>query len=204
MYDTRAMNPGELATEARARVLSTTTFVEDLLLSSRDPVPPEWAVAGGSRGHGGTAEWTDEREALVLATYEVPRLTENPVIKVAGPEIALLLLNAARDFDSLAERLEPGDCWGHSEESRTADGRPTGHSLGKAVCLNARWHPPGRRGMTPFQQALCQAIAEKYGLIWGGDDTSVRRICEGHFEFGGTISTAEAKIEELRAAYALH
>jgi hypothetical protein len=88
-------------------------------------------------------------------------------------EIAPLLLGFARDFHLLVEPLDTGvlDDWGYAVRPiRGTTATPSWHGAGIALDVNATRHPMGVAGtFNARQAATIRALAEKYGLRWGGD-----------------------------------
>jgi hypothetical protein len=75
------------------------------------------------------------------------------------------------------------------------------HSSGTAIDLNASKHPLGKAGTFPAEKVpMIQALAKKYGLVWGGDYRN--RKDEMHFEIAlDPLKTAKL-IEKLGLKYA--
>lgn len=136
--------------------------------------------------------------AIRVRSFRVPGTT---TLLPVQADVAPLLIGAAREFDQTVERLVRGWCWGYAY--RAIRGvfasvllRPSKHSAGLAIDLNAPRHPLGRRGtFTRAQTAQCRRIAKKYGLIWGGD---WRRPDEMHFELGVSRSKALQLVRKLQ------
>jgi len=109
-------------------------------------------------------------------------------------KVAPLLINFAKDFNELIERLEGGtfDDWSYAyRDVRGVVGKLSNHASGTAIDLNAAKHPLGKVGTFEASKVpMIRALAKKYGLTWGGDWT---RKDEMHFE----ISIGPAKVAEL-------
>lgn len=105
-----------------------------------------------------------------------------------------LLAAFAAEFHELIEPIDEGtfDDWAYAYRMVRAD--PTKlscHASGTAIDLNATKHPLGKVGTFPTEKVpMIQALANKYGLKWGGDFKS--RKDEMHFEIA--ISKAKAAV----------
>lgn len=98
------------------------------------------------------------------------------------------------EFDNDVEKLQPGWCWGFACRAIRGTNRPSNHSWGLAVDVNAPLHPMGQSGTFSRSGARrCRQLAGQYMLRWGGDYT--RRPDEMHFEFMGTPQDAERLAE---------
>lgn len=85
-------------------------------------------------------------------------------------DVAPLLLGFASEFHRSVEPLEPGCNWGYAFRPVRGSSRPSFHSAGIALDLNAPKHPLGvRNTFRPQQQERIRHLARKYGLRWGGD-----------------------------------
>jgi hypothetical protein len=117
---------------------------------------------------------------------------------------APLLVAFAEDFHELIEPIDGGalDDWGYCyREVRQVPGKLSNHASGSAIDLNASRHPLGKAGTFPAEKVpMIQALAKKYGLVWGGDYKN--RKDEMHFEIAqNPIKTAKL-IEKLGLSYA--
>ena len=121
---------------------------------------------------------SSNKAAIGIKTYKVPGTgTSLPV----RSEIAPLLIGLAAEFHKKVEPLHTGWCWGYAYRAVRGASRPSFHSGGLAIDLNAPRHPLGKRNtFNAKQRATCRALAKKYGCRWGGDYSS--RKDEMHFE----------------------
>ena len=110
----------------------------------------------------------------------------------------------AEQFHELIEPIDGGalDDWGYCyREVRQVPGKLSNHASGSAIDLNATRHPLGKAGTFPAEKVpMIQALAKKYGLVWGGDYRN--RKDEMHFEVGIDPVKAAKLIEKLGLSYA--
>lgn len=103
------------------------------------------------------------------------------VVLPVKAEVAPLLIGFAKEFHQKVEPLKPGWNWGWAFRAVRGSSKPSFHSAGVAIDLNAPRHPLGRRGTFNRKQvAVINALCAKYGLRWGGN-YRVRKD-EMHFE----------------------
>lgn len=134
-------------------------------------------------------------EEIGLKTYLVPG-TETK-LRVRS-DIAPLLVGLATEFHQKVEPLHTGWCWSYAYRSVRGSSRPSFHSAGIAIDLNAPKHPLGVRNTFSIKQrAVIRALAKKYGLRWGGDYKS--RADEMHFEVILPKAEALALVQRLQA-----
>ncbi|MET0741676.1 MAG: peptidoglycan-binding protein [Candidatus Nanopelagicales bacterium] len=136
---------------------------------------------------------SDNRGALGIQSLVVPGTGTKLAVRA---DIAPLLIGAAAEFHATVEALvEPGN-WGYAFRAVRGSSKPSFHSAGIAIDLNAPKHPLGNRNtFNPSQMAQCRAIASKYGLRWGGDYKN--RADEMHFEVILPADQARARVAQL-------
>jgi hypothetical protein len=114
-------------------------------------------------------------------------------------EIAALVAALVRDLENArGSGFRPDWSWGFACRAIRGTTRPSNHSWGLAIDLDAPTNPmqsgvrpPGRNTMP----ANAAAIAARYGFRWGGTYTS--RPDPMHFEFVGTLADAKARAAKL-------
>lgn len=119
-----------------------------------------------------------ERHEIGIHSFRVPG---SSVVLPVRAEVAPLLIGFARDFHTHVQPLRAGWCWGYAFRAVRGGTTPSFHSAGLAIDLNAPAHPLGRRGtFDPDRRRMIRALADRYGLRWGGDYRV--RADEMHFE----------------------
>lgn len=102
----------------------------------------------------------------------------------------------AIEFHQKVEPLVKGWCWGFACRAIGGTSRPSNHSWGLALDLNAPNHPWGSVGTFSVAQAsTIRKLCKKYGLRWGGDYRGKKD--EMHVEFMGSPSDAKRIIADL-------
>lgn len=84
--------------------------------------------------------------------------------------------------------LHAGECWGYASRPIRGSRKPSNHSWGLAVDLNAPANPMGDRLVTDIPAAVVD-LWETHGFAWGGDYQGRKDAM--HFEFSGTPSDAD-------------
>lgn len=143
-------------------------------------------------------KWTASKDAAEIDIVSVP--IEGTKIKVrCAKAVAPLISGFCKDFHELIEPIDDGqlDDWGYAFRNvRGSTDTLSNHSSGTAVDLNATKHPLGKSGTFPAEKVpMIQALAKKYGMIWGGDFR--HRKDEMHFEIAVTPAKAAALIGSL-------
>lgn len=94
--------------------------------------------------------------------------------------------------------LHDGWCWGFGCRAISGTDKPSNHSKGKAIDINAPKNTRGTRGDIPI---TIVRLFESYGFVWGGRWTWTDPM---HFEFSGTVrkarrmtARAEANLADL-------
>lgn len=141
---------------------------------------------------------SDEPRTIGVEAYVVP----GTQIKIrCSKKVAPLLINFCAEFNMEVEKLEGKtlDDWGYAYRAIRGQedaGNLSNHASGTAVDLNASKHPLGKRGtFTKEQEVKIRALADKYGLRWGGDYKN--RADEMHYEINLSPLGVKAKIAEL-------
>ena len=141
---------------------------------------------------------SDEPRTIGVEAYVVP----GTQIKIrCSKKVAPLLINFCAEFNMEVEKLEGKtlDDWGYAYRAIRGQedaGNLSNHASGTAVDLNSLKHPLGRRGtFTKEQEVKIRALADKWGLRWGGDYKN--RADEMHFEINLSPLGVKAKIVEL-------
>ena len=113
-------------------------------------------------------------------------------------DAGLLLSCFAAEFHTLIEPIDTGklDDWGYAYRMvRGTTDKLSNHASGTAIDLNATQHPLGKAGTFEASKIpMIQALAKKYGLIWGGDYKG--RKDEMHFEIA--VAPGLAKFLEMK------
>lgn len=143
---------------------------------------------------------SDKPESIRIKSYAI----KGSHVKLRCAYFAAPLLVAfAEQFNELIEPIDAGaDDWGYCyREVRKVPGKLSNHSSGTAIDLNASKHPLGKAGTFPAEKVpMLQALAKKYGLVWGGDYRN--RKDEMHFEIAQDQLKTAKLIEKLGLAYA--
>ena len=120
--------------------------------------------------------------------------------KDAGP----LLAAFAAEFHALIEPIDAGalDDWGYCFRMvRGTTDKLSNHSSGTAIDLNSTRHALGKIGTFDAAKVpMIQALAKKYGLVWGGDYRG--RKDEMHFEIAISREKAIALAKKLELVHA--
>jgi hypothetical protein len=126
-------------------------------------------------------------------------------LKIRCAKDAGLLLSAfAAEFHALIEPIDAGalDDWAYCYRMvRGTTDKLSNHSSGTAIDLNATKHPLGKVGTFELAKVpMIQALAKKYGLVWGGDYRG--RKDEMHFEIAISREKAIALVKKLELVHA--
>jgi peptidoglycan hydrolase-like protein with peptidoglycan-binding domain len=108
-------------------------------------------------------------------------------------EIAPLVQRLVADLEVRHGPFHPGQCWGFANRAIRGSTRPSNHSWGLAIDLDApsnpmTTNPKAAHTIGPYASGL----AARYGFRWGGDYTGRKDYM--HFEFMGTVASAAALI----------
>lgn len=127
---------------------------------------------------GDVALWVHHRIAPIVAwlVNETERLSYQLVGKDEGPPA--------------------GWCWGYANRAIRGTSRPSNHSWGLAVDLNAPANPMGSELVTDMPASMVE-LWKAHGFAWGGDYAGRKDAM--HFEFVGTPADAERIVERLGA-----
>ena len=142
--------------------------------------------------------WPASKDAAELNIVSVP--VEGTKVKVrCAKAVAPLIAGFCKEFHQLIEPIDEGalDDWGYCFRMvRGSTDKLSNHSSGTAIDLNATKHPLGKAATFPSEKIpMIQALAKKYGMIWGGDFR--HRKDEMHFEIAVTPAKAAALIGRL-------
>jgi hypothetical protein len=142
--------------------------------------------------------WIASKDAAEIHIVSVP--IEGTKVKVrCAKAVAPLIAGFCSEFHKLIEPIDEGslDDWGYCFRMvRQSTDKLSNHSSGTAVDLNATKHPLGKAATFPAEKVpMIQALAKKYGMIWGGDFR--HRKDEMHFEIAITPAKAAALIGSL-------
>ena len=142
--------------------------------------------------------WPASKDAAELNIVSVP--VEGTKVKVrCAKAVAPLIAGFCKEFHQLIEPIDEGalDDWGYCFRMvRGSTDKLSNHSSGTAIDLNATKHPLGKAATFPSEKIpMIQALAKKYGMIWGGDFR--HRKDEMHFEIAITPAKAAALIGRL-------
>lgn len=114
--------------------------------------------------------------------------------------------------EALGYDILPGQTWGYANRPISGTNKPSNHSWGTAVDINApsnpyasaEWHRRNARGTKPFGLQIVCNIPEKIvklwegqGFRWGGRYTT--KPDPMHFEFMGSVTDARRKTRDLGA-----
>lgn len=114
-------------------------------------------------------------------------------------EVKQIFADFLLEFHMTVEKLVPGWCWGFECRAIRDSDRPSNHSWGLAVDINAPRHPMGKEGTFSSQQAQrIRVLCDRYGMRWGGDYSG--RKDEMHVEYMGTRQQALAFNKEQTVA----
>ena len=142
--------------------------------------------------------WVASKDAVEIHIISVP--VEGTKVKVrCAKAVAPLIAGFCKEFHQLIEPIDEGalDDWGYCFRMvRGSTDKLSNHSSGTAIDLNATKHPLGKAATFPSEKIpMIQALAKKYGMIWGGDFR--HRKDEMHFEIAVTPAKAAALIGRL-------
>jgi hypothetical protein len=142
--------------------------------------------------------WVASKDAAEIHIISVP--IEGTKVKVrCAKAVAPLIVGFCKEFHELIEPIDDGalDDWGYAFRMiRGSTDKLSNHSSGTAIDLNATKHPLGKAATFPSEKIpMIQALAKKYGMIWGGDFR--HRKDEMHFEIAITPAKAAALIGRL-------
>lgn len=126
-----------------------------------------------------------------------PKMT---VIRAGG-----IALSVRREIGPLVEwlvertvergyRLRHGECWGFANRAIRGTTRPSNHSWGLAVDLNAPANPMGDRLVTDMPRWMVE-LWKEHQFRWGGDYRSRKDAM--HYEFMGTPADAQRLVAAL-------
>jgi len=111
-------------------------------------------------------------------------------------EIAPLVRHLVADLERQHGPFHTGQCWGFANRAIRGSNRPSNHSWGLAIDLDAPSNPmtnnPSARHTIG---SYASGLAAEHGFRWGGD--YVGRKDYMHFEFMGTPASAAALARRL-------
>jgi hypothetical protein len=111
-------------------------------------------------------------------------------------EIAPLVQHLVADLERQHGPFHPGECWGFANRAIRGTNRPSNHSWGLAIDLDAPENPMTTDPRAPHTiGSYASGVAARYGFRWGGD--YVGRKDYMHFEFMGTTTSAAVLIHGL-------
>jgi hypothetical protein len=129
----------------------------------------------------------DRRKEMVIAGTGVVQVLVHPGI---APIVSWLMLETERR----GYRLRRGECWGYANRPIAGTNRPSNHSWGLAVDINAPSNPQADELVTDMP-AWMPALWKAWGFGWGGDWHGTKDPM--HFEFLGSPDTAKTLIARL-------
>jgi hypothetical protein len=142
--------------------------------------------------------WPASKDQAEINVKPYPVKGTNLKIRCAAGAGELLAAFAA-EFHALIEPIDVGglDDWAYCYRMvRGTTDKLSNHSSGTAIDLNATKHPLGKAGTFELAKVpMIQALAKKYGLVWGGDYRG--RKDEMHFEIAVSPDKATALIKKL-------
>lgn len=116
------------------------------------------------------------------------------VVLPVREELALLIAGLCDETERRGYDLIPGWCWGFACRAIRGSRKPSNHSWGLAVDLNAPKNPMTNRLVTDMPSWMPK-LWKRYGFGWGGDYDS--RPDAMHYEFLGTPADAVRYTREL-------
>lgn len=146
-------------------------------------------MSAASRGWGPGWPLCQRDKLATVALASGPRF---PVRREIAELVGLLCVETER----LGYDLRREDSWGFACRSIRGSKRPSNHSWGLAVDLNARSNPMGSRLVTDIP-ARVVVLWESYGFTWGG--RWKKRPDAMHFEFNGTPVDAARQTARAKA-----
>lgn len=144
--------------------------------------PAERAGPGGTaadRGWG-AGHPTDRRR-------DMARVTVGAASVWVHREIAPLVAWLMAETERRGYALRGGQCWGYANRAIRGSTRPSNHSWGLAVDLNAPANPMAAELVTDMPEWMPE-LWEEHGFEWGGNYR--RRKDAMHYEFTGTPAEA--------------
>jgi hypothetical protein len=141
-----------------------------------------------ARARGWGEGWPRDRRAemVIAGTGNVQVLVHRDI----APLVSWLMLETERR----GYRLRRGECWGFANRPITGTRRPSNHSWGLAVDLNAPSNPMFDELITDMP-AWMPALWKAWGFGWGGDWQGTKDPM--HYEFMGSPDTARTLIDRL-------
>lgn len=92
--------------------------------------------------------------------------------------------------------VKPGQTWGFACRAIRGSDRPSNHSWGTAIDINAPSNPMGKKLVTDIPPAV-RKLWKDHGFRWGGDYAGRKDAM--HFEFMGTVADAQRITKQLKA-----
>lgn len=118
------------------------------------------------------------------------------VVLPVREEIALLVAGLCDECERRGYDLHPGWCWGFACRAIRGTQKPSNHSWGLAVDLNAPTNPQSSRFVSDMPDWL-PALWKSYGFGWGGDYRPPTKYDAMHMEYLGTPATAAVHTRRL-------
>jgi hypothetical protein len=132
-----------------------------------------------ARGWG--AGWPTDRRR------DMTRASAGDVTVLVHKEIAELVSWLLAETERHGYDLRAGQCWGYANRAIAGTKRPSNHSWGLAVDLNAPSNPQSRDLITDMP-AWLPGLWKAWGFGWGGDYQGLKDPM--HMEFMGSPDTA--------------
>lgn len=112
-------------------------------------------------------------------------------------ELAPVVEHLVNETAARGYALNHGQCWGFANRAIRGSNRPSNHSWGLAVDLNAPANPMADRLVTDMPAWMVE-LWKSRGFRWGGDYTGRKDAM--HFEYMGTPDDARRLAGELGGA----
>ena len=120
-----------------------------------------------------------------------------PVHREIAPIVQFLVDETERRGYLIHKPGDVRDDWGYSNRPIAGTSKPSNHSWGLAVDIDATKYPQGRRSKRPPQWVV--DLWAMYGFEWGG--TWKSNPDPMHFEFAGSVTEAKHMVAMLAASH---
>ena len=127
---------------------------------------------------------------------DMTKVTQGDVSLWVHREIAPLVAHLVAETTKRGYKLRAGECWGYCNRAIRGTNRPSNHSWGLAVDLNAPANPMGSKLVTDMPDWMTKLWTD-FGFRWGGSYSGRKDAM--HYEFMGTPAEARERVADLKA-----